>query len=57
MSEPSITDLLLRAGFVHRKHDDQRHEVRRVSNGELVGYMDAHEAVEFLRTLPKGDLQ
>lgn len=52
--EPSISELLRRAGYGHEAKDHLRntskHRVYRLSTGETVGEFDAKEAVEFLET-------
>lgn len=50
-SEPSIGDLLKRAGFSHYKPvhpSDYRHNIIDDATGEVIDKMAAHEAVEFL---------
>lgn len=53
--EKTISELLLEAGYAHERTDrtssSGEHLVWRVSDGETVGYMTAHRAVEFLETL------
>lgn len=53
--EKTISELLLEAGYAHERTDrttsSGEHRVWRVSDGETVGYMTAHRAVEFLHSL------
>jgi hypothetical protein len=53
--EKSIHQMLLEAGFRHEGTDKTNssgeHRITRISDGEVIGYMTAHRAVEFLHSL------
>lgn len=47
----SISDRLLRLGYTHESTSGDGAHAVRTEAGELVGYMHAHEAVEFIHEI------